>query len=200
MQHKYRTMSDAFRQEILYRGVGSDVLRYDLDEPSEIKGFIVQSKKGQATRQILKQSQKEQYERLLADPPDDYVMMICAIPGILEARIAALRLFINCELRAKKELFPFGAPFWHHITESRYDKLRDNPKYQDKVGDFPMLVLDSLTQNSELKLEKVYDLVSNTSGVRIILGTGMNPLEMASRLSISPDKILYLGHEDFIEI
>lgn len=87
-------------------------------------------------------------------------------------------------------------PYWHRVTGTLQDHLRDNKEYRDRVGYPGFLVLDCYyTDGSSITLNKIRDLVDGYGGIpRVIIGAGSDPVDICRNyLYVKPNAVLYIA-------
>lgn len=151
-------------------------------------------------RIIHRRDQNEMLETTLKHPlKGSYLYLMGTDSNESRMQSVALTIFREAYRQHLNDPLSFPvAPYWHPVYGGFEDKLRDDKNFREGVGHVSMLILDNVAVNSTAsKVEKVRDLVRMYEEVpRIVLVSGMNPMEFASKtLHMRPHRVLYLGEQ-----
>lgn len=135
------------------------------------------------------------------DPVSDpYLFIIGSRFDAVRAQCVALSVFrraLKVHMEAPEDT-PH-VPYWHYVTGSSYDPLRDNKDYRSNLNAISFLVIDNISYNSPPNLvQKVRDLLRMYEEIPILLIiSGGNPLEFSyTQLFRRPNRLVYLDRKE----
>ncbi len=176
------------------RGLPKYLLRLSLDvEPSDI-GL---AQHASSPNPIPPMRQFKRFLKTIEHPTTGhYTMVISSRHEERTSMMCAATIFMRAISKHTKSAATTPLPYMHSIYGGRHDRLRDEPKFREGVGNVSLLVLTNLAENSTReKIEKARDLMHIYSSVpRILVVSGCDPLEFClDHLYIKPTRVLWLG-------
>ena len=184
-------------KQLIQRGLPRDVLRnhpFDVDAHTYTFASTVE---GLKTKRISKKLQLEHFEHVLGKPfGRPYLYIISSTPNDAKAKQVAALLMERAtagQLGGKYPRTTRGktSPRWHMVNGSFRDTLRDSD-----TDNPSMLVISNVTsQSTNVKLEKVRDLLEQFSSIpRILVISGEDPITFANtRLHMSVNHVLQVA-------